>query len=169
MRAHSFKRSFTLLEMMLVLILLLGVGGFVAINYQSSLSHARFEADVKGVRAVLRSAEEAMLVGFDPFLSLSMTEKGVAITLQEAGGGFGRKDFVFPTIKKIFFNGNEPPQRLIFASGGSLYPKGVLVLEGDERAEIELKSPIEYIAEGSQSELPYPSFVREKFKDIKPK
>ncbi len=136
----------------------------MTINYRSSLAHARFEADIKGVRSVFRSAEEALLVGFDPFLSLSMTNKGAMITLQEAGGGFVKKEFVFPAIKTMTFNGEEPPQRLVYASGGALYPHGLLILEGDKKAEIELKPKVQHLIADAQGELPYPSWVKEKFK-----
>ena len=153
------KRSFTLIEMMIVLVLLLGVGAAVAFNARAAIDQARFKADARGFKSVLNSIEELVATGFDPFLIFESREGGIHIVYQEAMGRFKKKTFDYPFIERILLNNNELTTPLFFASRGAQYPVGKLSLIGKNSSyEIDLQSPLIKMTANSND---YPEWVRE--------
>lgn len=147
------------MEMMIVLILLLAVGGAVMLNSRAAINQARFRSDVRGFQSVLRSVNEAVVVGFDPFLTFQKKEGALHLVYQEAMGRFKKKEFDFPTIEQVFFNKTELAGPLFFGDKGSIYPEGQLVLVGKPGTmEIELKTPIIRIVANDNN---YPEWIRD--------
>ena len=157
--ARCSARNFTLVEILIVLLLLFGVGSLVTMNYHSALANARFEADIKGIKTVLESAEEALVVGFDPFISIKSADKGISLAVEEAGGGFKRRVFHFPNITEIAFEGRKLPFTLHYGSKGAIHPKGTLLIKGESVATVELRPYIQKISRQDFSIFPYPEWV----------
>jgi len=153
------KKGFTLIEMMIVLVLLLGVGAAVAFNARAAIDQARFKADARGFKSVLNSIEELVATGFDPFLTFESREGGQHIVYQEAMGRFKKKTFDYPFIERILLNNNELTTPLFFASRGAQYPIGKLLLIGKNSSyEIDLQSPL---IKMNANPNEYPEWVKE--------
>jgi len=153
--------------MMLVLLLLLVVGGAVAINFQGSIEQARLKGDVRGIETIFKSVDEALVVGFDPYLIFEKKENGLRLIYQEAMGRFKKKIFEFPSIQKVTYKELEP-DILFFCSKGTHYPSGTFFFTGKAGTmKLELKPFTEKL---NAEESNYPEWIREicKKKEKKP-
>jgi len=150
MRAR--KSPFTLLELMVCLVILAGIGCAVGFQIQGSLSHARFEASVKKVKHELEKLQILSLTyGSDMHVRLIDKQGKVALisrTDEAALSHLNNMHIPLDGVLAFDWEGKQKDsnvKQLDFdiLSNGSTHPPFLLELKGKTRKlYIDMRSPL---------------------------
>lgn len=153
LQAKRIQRRFmTLLEIMIVIAILFGLGGIVAVNLKETLVKQRFKNEVGVVVDYLRFAQNLMLVmGKDVHVYFEETpEKIVKMSLEIAGKPVEEQKWIVLSKKPVFFkyiryagfndqspmyNPNSAKIDIKFMSRGFAMSKSVLILSTAENQQ----------------------------------
>jgi prepilin-type N-terminal cleavage/methylation domain-containing protein len=134
-RPKSRRRSFSLLEMMVVLAIVALSAPLMGVGIYRGLKRERFEASVRELATQLGLAQRTMLYrDSDVMVQLTPGPKGLVCRLIASPAlGTGTPigpDRLLPGIEKLIWNGQqvEGALQLQFYSGGRLMPQGELQL-----------------------------------------
>lgn len=170
----TYKRSLTLIEVMLVMVLI-GIGlGALAFQASKALKKGKFESGVEQIMGKIALAQEIMLdFRTDVTLTLRKQQDGIECLIETLSHlpphlekGINRSSLIAGIDSLAFNNGGQNEIKLLFEGGLGITPKGELTLSfRDLNSTLSLKgfpAHIKKIHNESNNEgqqTPYPEEI----------
>ena len=126
------KRSFTLLEMMIALVILSFIGALTAFQVKKMIDTHRFESEVSNLFIALQEAQ-VLSATYQTDIALDIYLKGKTFTYRFTSDEpftthqFNSKEFSIPHTAKLMFKDAKTNQlHFDIYSGGRIEPRGIL-------------------------------------------